>query len=79
MESAMNIMNIMNMKQNMTKHHLKRLLEDFAHPDDETFCAGSTFAKYIARGAEVMALSDMPTWFSWKSIYTPLQDWNGFR
>src|SRR5260221_12165587 len=35
----------------------KRILGVFAHPDDETFCAGGTFAKYIATGAEVMVVS----------------------
>jgi len=34
-----------------------RILGVFAHPDDETFCAGGTFAKYIASGAEVMVVS----------------------
>src|SRR5690242_14232104 len=53
-ESAMNSMN---RKQNMTQHHPKRLLGVFAHPDDESFCAGGTFAKEIAHGAEVMVVS----------------------
>ncbi len=46
-----------NMKQNMTKHHAKRLLGVFAHPDDESFCAGGTFASSVAHGAEVMVVS----------------------
>lgn len=34
-----------------------RLLAIFAHPDDETFCAGGTLAKYVANGAETMVVS----------------------
>jgi len=34
-----------------------RLLGVFAHPDDETFCAGGTFACHAERGAEIMVLS----------------------
>lgn len=34
-----------------------RLLSVFAHPDDETFCAGGTLAKYAAAGAESMVVS----------------------
>ena len=34
-----------------------RVLGVFAHPDDETFCAGGTFARYAGQGAEVMVVS----------------------
>jgi len=34
-----------------------RLLGVFAHPDDETFCAGGTFARYANGGAEIMVVS----------------------
>src|SRR5262245_45299762 len=34
-----------------------RILGVFAHPDDETFCAGGTLAKYAADGAEIMIVS----------------------
>ncbi len=40
-----------------TAQHPLRILGVFAHPDDETFCAGATFAKYAASGAEVMVMS----------------------
>ena len=36
---------------------LARLLGVFAHPDDETFCAGGTFVRYAKDGAEVMVVS----------------------
>jgi LmbE family N-acetylglucosaminyl deacetylase len=34
-----------------------RLLGIFAHPDDETVCAGGTFAKYASTGADVHVVS----------------------
>ena len=34
-----------------------RVLGVFAHPDDETFCAGGTFARYAGQGAEIMVVS----------------------
>jgi LmbE family N-acetylglucosaminyl deacetylase len=40
-----------------SEQHSMRILGVFAHPDDETFCAGGTFVKYIAAGAEVMVVS----------------------
>jgi LmbE family N-acetylglucosaminyl deacetylase len=36
---------------------LSRLLGVFAHPDDETFCAGGTFARYAKNGTEIMVVS----------------------
>src|SRR4030095_16791485 len=34
-----------------------KILGVFAHPDDEVFCAGGTFARYAAEGAQVMVVS----------------------
>ena len=34
-----------------------RVLAVFAHPDDETICAGGTLAKYANAGAEVRVVS----------------------
>ena len=42
---------------NFSAEQMPRILGVFAHPDDETFCAGGTFAKYIASGAQVMVVS----------------------
>ncbi len=41
----------------MTEIRRPRLLGVFAHPDDETFCAGGTLATYTERGAEAMVIS----------------------
>lgn len=35
----------------------RRLLGVFAHPDDEVFCAGGTFARYCAEGVQAMVVS----------------------
>jgi LmbE family N-acetylglucosaminyl deacetylase len=45
------------MNTTRTALHSIRILGVFAHPDDETFCAGGTLAKYVASGAEVMVVS----------------------
>jgi LmbE family N-acetylglucosaminyl deacetylase len=37
--------------------HPPRILGVFAHPDDESFCAGGTLAKYAEAGAEIMVVS----------------------
>ncbi len=37
-----------------------RILGVFAHPDDETFCAGGTLAHYVDAGATVMVVSATP-------------------
>jgi len=34
-----------------------KLLGVYAHPDDETFCTGGTFARYAAMGCEIMVVS----------------------
>ncbi len=44
---------------NLSVEHMPRILGVFAHPDDESYCAWGTFAKYIASGAEVMVVSAM--------------------
>src|SRR4051794_13336407 len=35
----------------------QKLLGVYAHPDDETFCTGSTFARYASAGCEIMVVS----------------------
>ncbi len=45
------------MRKTLAALHLMRILGVFAHPDDESFCAGGTFARYAALGAEVMVVS----------------------
>src|SRR3978361_1784015 len=41
------------MSGNASSGRPPRLLGVFAHPDDETLCAGGTLAKYASSGAEV--------------------------
>src|SRR5215212_9596500 len=45
------------MRSSITAERRLRILGVFAHPDDESFCAGGTLAKYAAAGAEIMVVS----------------------
>jgi len=45
------------MRKNDAIQHPERILGVFAHPDDESFCAGGTFARSVATGAEIMVVS----------------------
>src|SRR5690348_490784 len=38
-------------------HQHPRLLGIYAHPDDEIFCAGASFARYADTGCEIMVVS----------------------
>ena len=46
-----------NTSVNASSRQPLRVLGVFAHPDDETLCAGGTFAKYASAGAEVRVIS----------------------
>src|SRR5260370_705372 len=45
------------MNNTLAALHPMRILGVFAHADDESFCTGSTLARYVASGAEVMVVS----------------------
>ena len=45
------------MRQAQRKPDRQRLLAIYAHPDDETFCAGGALAKYAAAGVDIMVVS----------------------
>src|SRR2546421_13112292 len=45
------------MNNSFSQQDQVRILGVFAHPDDESFCAGGTFARYTQAGAEVMVVS----------------------
>jgi LmbE family N-acetylglucosaminyl deacetylase len=46
-----------NVALSATRRRPNRVLAFFAHPDDETLCAGGTLAKYASAGADVRAVS----------------------
>src|SRR6184192_933605 len=46
-----------NISVNGSSRQPLRLVGVFAHPDDETLCAGGTFAKYASAGADVRVIS----------------------
>src|SRR6266511_3986378 len=48
---------VRNMQNLVKRHRQPRLLGVFAHPDDETFCAGGTLAKHVAAGWQTMVIS----------------------
>lgn len=45
------------MMDTKTANHSLKVLGVYAHPDDESFCAGGTLAKYAVLGAETMIVS----------------------
>jgi len=47
----------MDMNNSSSQQDQLRILGVFAHPDDESFCAGGTFARYTHAGAEAMVVS----------------------